>query len=166
MPLSLSSNPPCSYGVRFAVRIPFAACMYKKTRDVLRHYKGLYIISAWHVLLALAWLALWIFGVSGAVSLPHGGWYAALLVLSLAWSIEVLRNIVYVTVAGLVGTYYYEVRSHHLHLGFVFELCETQLNLLSFIQQVANSRSPLTTGGSLLEMPDVCRRATCHMCQR
>lgn len=91
-------------------RIPFAACMYKKTRDVLRHYKGLYIISAWHVLLALAWLALWIFGVSGAVSLPHGGWYAALLVLSLAWSIEVLRNIVYVTVAGLVGTYYYEAR--------------------------------------------------------
>lgn len=91
-------------------RIPFAAIMLNKTRGVVRRYRGLHLISMWTVFVAMFWLAIWIFGVSGAVSLPYGGWYAALLVLSLAWSMEVLRNIVYVTVASVVGTYYYEGR--------------------------------------------------------
>lgn len=94
-------------------RIPFAATMLARTRQVVKTYKSLHLISLWTVFLAMFWLAVWIFGVSGAVSLPYGGWYAALLVISLAWSMEVLRNIVYVTVAGVVGTYYYEVHPHH-----------------------------------------------------
>jgi hypothetical protein len=49
------------------------------------------------------------FGATGAVSLPYGGYYVALLLISLAWSIEVLRNIVNVTVAGTVGTFYFQV---------------------------------------------------------
>ncbi|KAG0557209.1 hypothetical protein KC19_11G110400 [Ceratodon purpureus] len=93
-------------------RIPFAAIMLDKTRGVVKRHKSLHLISMWTVFLAMFWLAIWIFGVSGAVSLPYGGWYAALLVLSLAWSMEVLRNIVYVTVAGVVGQYYYE--GHHM----------------------------------------------------
>lgn len=90
-------------------RIPFAATMLTRAiRDVHRH-KMLYVVSTWTSCLGMFWLALWIFGVSGAVSLPYGGWYVALLVISLAWSIEVLRNVVNVTVARVVGTIYFEV---------------------------------------------------------
>jgi hypothetical protein len=54
-------------------------------------------------------MAIWIFGAAGAVSIPYGGYYVALLIISLAWSIEVLRNTVNITVAGTVGTYYFQV---------------------------------------------------------
>lgn len=58
------------------------------------------------------WIALWIFGAAGAVSLKYGGYYVALLIISLAWSMEVLRNTVNVTVAGVVGKFYSQVCRH------------------------------------------------------
>lgn len=103
----------CCFGLG---RIPFASIMLNKSRLVVKHYRSLHVIATWTVFIAMLWLAIWIFGVAGAVSLPYGGWYAALLVLSLAWSMEVLRNIVYVTVAGVVSTYYYEVHPTPRHL--------------------------------------------------
>lgn len=90
-------------------RIPFAAIMLTRALQDVYMHKMLYVVSMWTSCLGMFWLALWIFGVSGAVSLPYGGWYVALLVISLAWSIEVLRNVVNVTVARVVGTVYFEV---------------------------------------------------------
>lgn len=90
-------------------RIPFAAEMLTRALQIVHKHKMLYVVSMWTTFLGMFWLALWIFGVSGAVSLPYGGWYVTLLVISLAWSMEVLRNVVNVTVARVVGTDYFEV---------------------------------------------------------
>jgi hypothetical protein len=90
-------------------RIPFAAIILSKVLLVTARYPGLYFVSYCAVFLAACWTAIWIFGATGAVSLPYGGYYVALLIISLAWSIEVLRNIVNVTVAGTVGTFYFQV---------------------------------------------------------
>jgi hypothetical protein len=90
-------------------RIPFAAIVLSKVLLVTARYPGLYFVSYCAVFLAACWTAIWMFGATGAVSLPYGGYYVALLLISLAWSIEVLRNIVNVTVAGTVGTFYFQV---------------------------------------------------------
>ncbi|XP_024401779.1 uncharacterized protein [Physcomitrium patens] len=90
-------------------RMEFTGIMLRKAILAVHEYKSLYILSVWTVFLAMFWLALWIFGVSGALSFTYGGYYVALLVVSLAWSIEVLRNTINVTVAGVVGTNYYEM---------------------------------------------------------
>jgi hypothetical protein len=84
--------------------------MLSKVLLVTARYPGLYFVSYCAVFLAACWTAIWIFGATGAVSLPYGGYYVALLIISLAWSIEVLRNIVNVTVAGTVGTFYFQVQ--------------------------------------------------------
>uniref|UniRef100_A0A7I4C734 Choline transporter-like protein n=1 Tax=Physcomitrium patens TaxID=3218 RepID=A0A7I4C734_PHYPA len=90
-------------------RMEFAGIMLRRALLTVHEYKSLYVISMWTVFLAMFWLAIWIFGVSGALSFQHGGYYVALLVISLAWSMEVLRNTVNVTVASVIGTYYYEM---------------------------------------------------------
>jgi hypothetical protein len=89
-------------------RIPFAAIMLSKVLLVTGRYPGLYFVSYSAVLIAMCWMAIWIFGAAGAVSIPYGGYYVVLLIISLAWSIEVLRNIVNITVAGTVGTFYFQ----------------------------------------------------------
>lgn len=75
-------------------------------------YPGLYLVSYSAVLIAMCWMAIWIFGAAGAVSIPYGAYYVVLLIISLAWSIEVLRNTVNITVAGTVGTFYFQVDHH------------------------------------------------------
>ncbi|CAK9190738.1 unnamed protein product [Sphagnum troendelagicum] len=89
-------------------RIPFATIMLKKVLLVTGRYPGLYFVSYSAVFIAMCWIAIWIFGAAGAVSIPYGGYYVALLIISLAWSIEVLRNTVNITVAGTVGTFYFQ----------------------------------------------------------
>jgi hypothetical protein len=89
-------------------RIPFAASMLKKVVAVCDANPYTYIVSYSVLMVTLAWTAIWIFGFSGAAyhslhALIMGAW-----VLSLLWTMQVMRNIVRVSVAGTVSMFYYQ----------------------------------------------------------
>lgn len=89
-------------------RLPFAGEMLKKVISVCNAYPSTYGVSYSFLLVSLVWMAVWIFGVSGCgLRRLH-----ALIILgflaSLLWTMQVLRNIVRVTVAGTVALFYFQ----------------------------------------------------------
>ncbi|KAG6549167.1 hypothetical protein Mapa_009393 [Marchantia paleacea] len=96
-----------AHWVRF--RVPFAAALITKVIMVTGQYPACYIVSYLAVFVAVGWMALWSFGASGAIATMSNA--AAIvfgLLVSLYWTMEVIRNVVHVTVAGTVGTFYFQ----------------------------------------------------------
>ncbi|KAL3700486.1 hypothetical protein R1sor_018508 [Riccia sorocarpa] len=96
-----------AYWVRF--RVPFAAALITKAIMVTGQYPACYIVSYAAVIVSVFWIGLWSFGASGAIAtMPHAAAIVFGLLVSLYWTMEVIRNVVHVTVAGTVGTFYFQ----------------------------------------------------------
>ncbi|KAL2651243.1 hypothetical protein R1flu_019371 [Riccia fluitans] len=96
-----------AYWVRF--RVPFAAALITKVIMVTGQYPSCYIVSYGAVIISVLWIGLWSFGASGAIAtMSHAAAIVFGLLVSLYWTMEVIRNVVHVTVAGTVGTFYFQ----------------------------------------------------------
>lgn len=64
--------------------------------------------SYWTVLAAFVWTSVWNLGIVGAISIKYG--YAVLIIfgllVSFAWTMEVLRNVLNVTVSRVIALFY------------------------------------------------------------
>jgi hypothetical protein len=88
------------------VRIPFAAANLNTALTAVKANMGLTVIAYLVMFLGLGWSILWFTGLGGALSSSNGG-LLFLLFLSYYWTNQVLNNIVHVTTAGTVGTWWF-----------------------------------------------------------
>jgi len=90
-------------------RIPFAVEMIRTVVGTIQRYPATQVTAYFFLLLQIGWLALW--SVAFVLSQRFQGtlMYVAFvfLLFSFYWTFEVLKNIVHVTVSGLVATVYF-----------------------------------------------------------
>lgn len=87
-------------------RIPFAAANLNTALTAVKSNSGLTFIAVFMLVVALGWSVLWFVGLGQALSSSSGG-IVFLLLVSYYWVHEVLCNIVHVTSAGTVATWWY-----------------------------------------------------------
>ncbi|GBG67410.1 hypothetical protein CBR_g546 [Chara braunii] len=89
-------------------RIPFAAALLGKVTSVVKKFPATIVVSCCSVFFLIAWYALWAFGAVGAWTQTRAALVVFLLLVSLYWTLEVVRNVVHVTVAGAMATFYFQ----------------------------------------------------------
>jgi len=98
------------YFIAIRKRIPFAVEMITSVIHIVQRYPATQITAYISILVQIAWTALWVsaFGVSqrfGESSLIYVA--TVFLIFSYYWVFEVIKNIVHVTVSGLIATVYF-----------------------------------------------------------
>lgn len=97
-------------------RIPFATANLVTSLTVVKRNFGIILLAFVFVIVALLWSLLWTLAFSGVYdqtlvcdgetcSMNYG--YLFLLLLSYYWTHQVIMNTIHVTVAGLVGTWWF-----------------------------------------------------------
>jgi len=100
------------YSVAYARWIPvfhrkkYATQMLPKALAPITKFPDLHHSSYWVTLIAFLWIAVWILGVVGAISQKYAALSVLGFIVSLAWTMEVLRNIVNNTVLRVVALFY------------------------------------------------------------
>jgi Plasma-membrane choline transporter len=108
------------YAYRVWIRIPFAAANLVTAVTAVRQNLGLAVYAYWSLILILLWTILWTISLGATVyvlgncdastgvcaSSVNGGIIFAFLV-SYYWTAQVLSNVVHVTTAGTVGTWWF-----------------------------------------------------------
>ena len=92
-------------------RIPFAVLMLKTVAELVRQYTATIVVAFLMLIIEAVYIGLWISTVALIASAFDGGAEVAMicyLVFSLYWSIQVLKNIVHVSVCGLFATWYFQ----------------------------------------------------------
>jgi len=87
-------------------RIPFAAANLKTALSAVQSNMGLGFVAYLIMAVAFAWSGLWLAGMAGSVATSNGG-IVFLLLVSYYWTYQVLCNMVHVTTAGTVGTWWF-----------------------------------------------------------
>jgi len=87
-------------------RKKYATQMLPKALAPITKFQDLHHPSYWVTLIAFLWIAVWIVGVLGAISQKYAALSVLGFIVSLAWTMEVLRNIVNVTVSRVVALFY------------------------------------------------------------
>jgi len=90
-------------------RIPFAVEMIKTVVGTIQRYPATQVTALSFLLLQIGWLALWSFAFILSQRFKGALLYVAFvfLLFSFYWTFEVLKNIVHVTVSGVVATAYF-----------------------------------------------------------
>lgn len=100
-------------------RIPFAACNLVTATTAVRANLGLSIFAYSNLVLMFGWSAWWMVSFASTIYVTSGcngqgvcesdgnGVVTFLLLLSFYWTSSVIRNTVHVTVAGVVGTWWF-----------------------------------------------------------
>ena len=96
----------CCYAYFVWPRIPFAAANLRTGLAGVRSNLGLTIVAYVFLALAFAWTVWWSIAAGAAMS-SIGGTVLFLFFLSFYWTHEVLKNTVHVTVAGVIGTWWF-----------------------------------------------------------
>jgi len=106
-------------------RIPFAAANLQAGANAVRDNGGIVVLAYFWGVLFIGWFSLWSAllystGRNGSVDVctndgschtamnDSAKAYITLLVLSFYWTVQVSNNVVHTTVAGVVGTWYFE----------------------------------------------------------
>lgn len=99
-------------------RIPFAACNLISATTAVRANSGLAFFAYNSLFIMVGWSMWWLVAMSSVVYITGGcdgqgcekdpnGWIVFALTLSFYWTIQVIKNVVHVTVAGTVGTWWF-----------------------------------------------------------
>lgn len=96
----------CCYAYSIWPRIPFAAANLRTALTGVRSNLGLAIVAYLFLAIAFAWTICWSIA-AGAAMADVGEFVAFLFFLSFYWTHEVLKNTVHVTVAGVIGTWWF-----------------------------------------------------------
>lgn len=98
--------------------IPFAASNLKTAVIAVRANLGVTLVGLFLVFVAFVWTAIWLLSLTGVYvqMVPRNdkvcdsrlnGWVALLFLLSYYWTQQVIKNMIHVTVAGVVGTWWF-----------------------------------------------------------
>lgn len=106
----------CLYAHTVWHRIPFAASTLRTALECLRTNGGVFVLAYLVSVAAMVWVLVWIMAFAGVSShyYYHGGNSSVgilgviLLVLSYHWTTQVLKNVIHVTVSGVVGTWWFD----------------------------------------------------------
>eukprot|EP00270_Netrium_digitus_P000891 TRINITY_DN1102_c0_g1_i1.p1 TRINITY_DN1102_c0_g1~~TRINITY_DN1102_c0_g1_i1.p1 ORF type:complete len:505 (+),score=102.97 TRINITY_DN1102_c0_g1_i1:166-1680(+) len=96
------------YAIMVRNRIPFAGAMLSQVVSVVKMFPSTIWIAYASIIISLVWVAIWILGAAGAMSQSNSGLIVFGLLVSLYWTMEVIKNVVHVTCAGTVATYYFQ----------------------------------------------------------
>jgi len=92
-------------------RIPFAVLLLKTVAELVREYTATIGVAFFMLFIEAFYLGFWVATVVLCASAFNGGSETAMiiyLVFSLYWSIQVLKNIVHVSVCGLFATWFFQ----------------------------------------------------------
>uniref|UniRef100_A0A0D6QVF5 Choline transporter-like protein n=1 Tax=Araucaria cunninghamii TaxID=56994 RepID=A0A0D6QVF5_ARACU len=116
--LLLFSVAQALYACWVTSRIKYASKLLPKSLVAVTQFPGLHHPSYWVILMAFIWISFWILGVVGAISQKYAALSILALIVSLGWMMEVLRNIVHVTVARVVALFYLRGMQSNVHFSF------------------------------------------------
>ncbi|KAH7351684.1 hypothetical protein KP509_19G009800 [Ceratopteris richardii] len=87
-------------------RLKYAADLLSFSINTAKEVHGTYMISFWVLVMAFVWLMFWSFGVVSALTFQLAPLVVLALIVSLAWTMETLQNVVCAATARGVATYY------------------------------------------------------------
>ncbi|KAJ4846965.1 hypothetical protein Tsubulata_043558 [Turnera subulata] len=87
-------------------RIGFCTKILKKSLEPVPKFGDLNQPTYWMLGVGFLWMSLWILAVVGALNFYYPPLVIIALVLSLAWTAEVMRNVVNLTVSRVISLYY------------------------------------------------------------
>ncbi|KAL5708298.1 hypothetical protein ACHQM5_019108 [Ranunculus cassubicifolius] len=87
-------------------RIKFTTRVLTKALEPVAKFSDINQHTYWMLGVGFCWISLWVLAVIGALNFYFPPLVIILLVLSLAWTAEVLRNVANLTVSRAIGLYY------------------------------------------------------------
>ncbi|MCO5571325.1 hypothetical protein L7F22_025063 [Adiantum nelumboides] len=87
-------------------RVRYAADLLFFSLRTVKKVRGTYLISMWVLLVASVWVVFWSFGVVSALTFELAPLVVLALLVSLAWTLETLRNVVCIATARNVAALY------------------------------------------------------------
>jgi len=119
-------------------RIPFATTCLELGIEVVKAYPAIVYSALAAVFFQAAWIAVWCVGVYGYVDhmddqgedLSPG--VVFLLILSLYWTLEVVKYVVHCTTSGVTAAWYYTPDSHNPTLGSLQRALTTSFGSICF----------------------------------
>lgn len=104
----------CFYSWRH--RIPFAKVLLKAVTGVTKQFPSVIVVAVGGLLVQFAWVAYWIVTVVGVVKAAQNGTITSTVsyvlyvytLFTFYWTTQVIANVVFITVSGLFGTYYFK----------------------------------------------------------
>lgn len=105
-------------------RIKFCSQILIKSLEPVSKFPGLNQPVYWMLGVGFLWMSLWILAVIGALNFYFPPLIIILLVLSLAWTNEVMRNVANITVSRVIALYY--LRGMQSNTQFCFQRALTK----------------------------------------
>lgn len=93
-------------------RVRYAADLLSFSLNTAKKVRGTYLISMWVLLVASVWVVFWSFGVVSALTFQLAPLVVLALLVSLAWTLETLRNVVCTATARGVAAQYMTNAGH------------------------------------------------------
>ncbi|OVA04020.1 Choline transporter-like [Macleaya cordata] len=149
-------------------RIGFTARVLSKSLEPVAKFSDLNQPTYWMLGLGFIWISLWVLAVIGALNFYFPPLLIIGLVLSLAWTAEVLRNVANLTVSRVIALYY--LRGMQCSTQFCFQRALSR-NLGSaclgslFVPAIEALRI-IARGLNLLEGEDEFMFSCAHCCLR
>lgn len=120
-------------------RIPFTEAMLHHTSIALKENWGVFAVAIVNSFIALLWSVFWFFTVismSRMIIVDNGnyqgsGFVVFLLILSLYWTDEVIRNISFTTTSGAIASYYYQPGVTGVVLSALKRACTTSFGSIA-----------------------------------
>ncbi|KAF5469761.1 hypothetical protein F2P56_010325 [Juglans regia] len=112
------------YACWITQRIGFCCKVLVKSLEPVSKFPGLNEPIYWMLGAGFMWMSLWIFAVVGALNFYFPPLIIVALVLSLAWTAEVMRNVANLTVSRVIALYY--LRGMQSNIQFCFQRALTQ----------------------------------------
>jgi len=124
------------YFISVRSRIPFAVEMIKSVINIIQKYPASQVTAYLSVIVQVIWLLVWgvAFLYSQRLADPYNKITLAYLIFSFYWTLEVIKNIVHVTVSGLVATVYFmgDMMPSHPTLGALKRSMTTSFGSICF----------------------------------
>ncbi|KAG7945752.1 hypothetical protein I3843_14G005300 [Carya illinoinensis] len=149
-------------------RIGFCCKVLVKSLEPVSKFPGLNQPIYWMLGAGFVWMSLWIFAVVGALNFYFPPLIIVALVLSLAWTAEVMRNVANLTVSRVIALYY--LRGMQSNIQFCFQRALTQnlgsASLGSLFVPAIEALRVVARALNLLEGEDEFMFCCAHCCLR
>ncbi|KAG2668747.1 hypothetical protein I3760_14G005200 [Carya illinoinensis] len=149
-------------------RIGFCCKVLVKSLEPVSKFPGLNQPIYWMLGAGFVWMSLWIFAVVGALNFYFPPLIIVALVLSLAWTAEVMRNVANLTVSRVIALYY--LRGMQSNIQFCFQRALTRnlgsASLGSLFVPAIEALRVVARALNLLEGEDEFMFCCAHCCLR
>ncbi|KAK1678312.1 hypothetical protein QYE76_039160 [Lolium multiflorum] len=147
-------------------RVGFTARVFEKAVQPVDKFRGLNGPAYLMVAAGFVWISVWCVAVIGAVNFPFPGLTILALVVSLAWTAEVMRNVANLTASRVIALYYLRGMQSSVQFSFQralsYNLGSACLGSL-FVPTIEALRI-LARGLNLLEGEDEFMFSCAHCC--